>query len=193
MLFIVFGSFCLHSVFSCQFNEFEDQNTRDSAIAFQRSQYISKMRSISFFIASLTSYRWFAACPTQRRTEFMDMNTDCQLLIFGNLNFATLFPLSETNKYLSSLAREVLKRRFAEKTLIISMSYYFGRTEYNVNETDNRMSTHINVMLLRCISTLLIYKSALRKMFGLKHTVRRTHWQQRTNDVWQMQLKRHMC
>lgn len=118
------------------------------------------------------------------------MTTDCQLPIFAHLNFATLFSLSETNKYLSALARDVLKRRFAEKTLTISMPYYFGRTEYNVIETDNKMSTHTNVMLMRCSSTLLINKYALQKTLCSKRTVRRTHLQQRTNDVWQMYLKR---
>lgn len=135
-----------------EFNEIEDQKTRDNATAFKEvSILISYTRSISYIIAILTSNRQLAACQTHRKTEFMDMNTDCHLLMFKYLNFATLISLSATSKYLSAVAGEVLKRRFTEKTLTISIPYFFGKMEHNVFEENDKIALKnyetISVML----------------------------------------------
>lgn len=135
-----------------EFNEIEDQKTRDNATAFKEvSILISYTRSISYIIAILTSNRQLAACQTHRKTEFMDMNTDCHLLIFKYLNFATLISLSATSKNLSAVAGEVLKRRFTEKTLTISIPYFFGKMECNVFEENDKIALKnyetISVML----------------------------------------------
>lgn len=47
--------------------------------------------------------------------NFVDLNSDVQLLILETLDFDDLLSVSETNKYFLSLAETIFKRRFSHK------------------------------------------------------------------------------
>lgn len=82
-------------------------------------------------------------CPDadimNNKTQFDDLNLDCQMLIFDHFNLSTLVVVAETSKYYQSLAADVFKRNFAKMeiqifTPFLKHSTIFGGENYTATQ-----------------------------------------------------------
>lgn len=71
-------------------------------------------------------------------TSFMDLNTDCLLTIFDDLNVTDLLSLTETNTNLLDASTATLKRRFAKKEVKVR----FGNSDKKFEITENAVEIY---------------------------------------------------
>lgn len=57
--------------------------------------------------------------PLESRTNFCNINVDCMLLIFEEMDFASLLNIAQTNKHISAIAVDVFRRKFSNKMILI--------------------------------------------------------------------------
>lgn len=74
---------------------------------------------------------------TKNQTQFMDLNTDCKLLIFKKLELPDLIALSETNTHLLSLAEYIWRCRFAKKSVFFPGLFSSFTSNSNVSPNRN--------------------------------------------------------
>lgn len=67
-------------------------------------------------------------------TNFMDLNLDCQLMIFEKLSFSGLISMMETNKYFSQLATDVFRRKFSGTRIQFQAPLLDTTVTYNQTE-----------------------------------------------------------
>jgi len=58
------------------------------------------------------------------KTKFTDLDVDCQLQIFDQLNFPTLLSVAELNSEFSILAAEIFRRKYRHKTIKIQEDFF---------------------------------------------------------------------
>lgn len=101
----------------------------------------------------------------------MDLNYDCQILIFEELPFYELILLLETNKHLQIAVESVVHRKLASKSVQFSSPYHYGilrGSEYFVDEYADR----IDIRHFPTVSRLLRYFGHLISHLKLSHDVK---------------------
>lgn len=96
--------------------------------------------------------------------EFMDLNVDCQHLIFDEMPFANLLTLADTNKILRSVITDAIRRRLAKKYVTFRNPYFAAGTKYNsfVSEFDDRIEVRNLVSVSRFLQTFGHFITDLR-------------------------------
>lgn len=76
-----------------------------------------KLNRAIWFIDSL---RQKIQKPLRNKTQFIDLNVDCKLLILEQMDFASLLSIAQVGKSYSILAADVFRWKFSMKTVILN-------------------------------------------------------------------------
>lgn len=82
----------------------------------------------------LINYKYFISSPQQslcrnydvekNRTDLLDLNVDCQLMVLDKLDLMALFSLADTNQHFSYLVTETMRRKLQKTKVIITTPLY---------------------------------------------------------------------
>lgn len=98
----------------------------------------------------------------EKRTNILDINSDCLHLIFEHLSVFDLLSVTEVSEHFLPLASFVVKRKFAIKTLHIKFPDVFV-AQYNFKLYESEFNDRIEV------NHLPIFASLLRHFGGFKN------------------------
>lgn len=88
-------------------------------------------------------------------TQIKDLNIECQLLILNELDVSTLISLSQTSKHFFFLVEDVLKRRFAKKTITFNAPHLTNQAT-ETSETIHIRNIEVAKKLMKFFGHLMV-------------------------------------